>query len=77
VRPPLDPRGCIGSTWAVGSRAWIWDFSSTLSTTVFSGGFSYNPTTSPTFASRSGSVENRNDSARQGLLPPPAIVATD
>ena len=48
------------------SRAWIWDFSSTLSTTAFSGGFRYSPTTSVTFATSSGSVENLKVSERHG-----------
>ena len=51
------------------SRAWIWDFSSTQSTTAFSGGARYSPTTSVTLATSSGSVENRNDSARHGCTP--------
>jgi hypothetical protein len=54
---------------AVRSSAWIWDFSSTQSTIAFSGGCKYNPTTSTTFASSCGSVENRNDSARHGATP--------
>ena len=48
------------------SKAWIWDFSSMLSTIAFSGGLRYNPTTSLTLATSSGSVENLNVSARQG-----------
>ena len=38
----------------------------TLSTIAFSGGYRYNPTTSMTFATSSGSVENLNVSARHG-----------
>lgn len=45
------------------------DFSSTHSTTAFSGGFRYSPTTSRTLASSSGSVENLNVSYRQVLDP--------
>jgi hypothetical protein len=48
------------------SKAWIWNFSSLLSTIAFSGGLRYNPTTSLTLAAISGSVENLNVSARQG-----------
>ena len=48
------------------SKAWIWVFSSTQTTTAFCGGFMYSPTTSRTFASNSGSVENLNVSTRQG-----------
>ena len=51
------------------SRAWIWDFSSTHSTIAFSGGARYSPQMSVTFPTSSGSVENRNDSAFQGLIP--------
>jgi hypothetical protein len=40
--------------------------SSTHTTTAFCGGFKYSPTTSRTFASSSGSVENVNVSRRQG-----------
>jgi len=51
---------------AVRSSAWIWLFSSTHSTTAFSGGARYRPTTSRTLASSSGSVENLNVSRRHG-----------
>ena len=50
----------------VRSRAWTWVFSSMQSTTAFSGGFRYSPTTSRTLASSSGSVENLNVSCRHG-----------
>jgi hypothetical protein len=50
----------MGSIGAVRSRAWIWDFSSTHSTTAFSGGARYSATTSVTFAITSGPVENLN-----------------
>ena len=43
------------------SKAWIWDFSSMLSTIAFSGGLRYNPTTSVTLATSSGSAENLNE----------------
>src|SRR5512135_322921 len=67
--------GWVGSTGAVRSRAWIWDFSSTDSTIVFSGGSRYRPTT---LASNCGSVGNRNDSARQGWIPyPRQMTATE
>jgi hypothetical protein len=39
-----------GSTGAVRSKAWIWDFSSTQSTTAASGGFRYTPTMSRTLS---------------------------
>ena len=52
-----------------GSNAWIWDFSSTHSTTAFSGGARYSPTTSVTLATSCGSVENLNVSARHGCTP--------
>jgi Domain of unknown function (DUF4160) len=42
------------------------DFSSTHTTTAFSGGCRYRPTTSVIFASRCGSVENLNPSVRCG-----------
>lgn len=45
----------MGSTGAVRSRAWIWDFSSTHSTTARSGGSSYRPTTSRTLPMNWGS----------------------
>src|SRR5665648_691427 len=61
--------GCIGSTGAVRSRAWIWDFSSTHSTTAFSGGLWYSPTTSTTFSTNSGSLDSLNPSVRWGLRP--------
>ena len=35
---PFGQPGIIGNTGAVRSRAWIWDFSSTQSTSAFSGG---------------------------------------
>ena len=61
--------GRSGRIGAVRSSAWIWDFSSTHSTTAFSGGSRYSPTTSRTLASSSGSVENLNVSARHGCRP--------
>src|ERR1019366_7188097 len=59
----------MGSIGAVRSSAWICDFSSTHSTTAFSGGAKYNPTTSMTLATSSGSVENLNVSTRHGVAP--------
>src|SRR5665647_1594974 len=50
--------GRIGKIGAVRSRAWIWVFSSTQTTTAFVGGSRYRPTTSRILASSSGSVEN-------------------
>ena len=58
--------GRIGRIGAVRSSAWICDFSSIQTTTALSGGFKYNPTTSRTLASNSGSVENLNVSRRHG-----------
>ena len=40
VRASLGSPGIIGSTGAERSRAWIWEFSSTQSTSAFSGGSS-------------------------------------
>jgi glyoxylate carboligase len=50
--------GSIGKIGAVRSRAWIWDFSSTQSTTARSGGLRYTPTTSLTLATTCGSLES-------------------
>ncbi len=58
--------GRSGRIGAVGSSAWIWDFSSTLTTTALCGGFRYSPTTSRILASSSGSVENLNVCVRHG-----------
>src|SRR5579885_3056295 len=49
--------------------AWIWDFSSTQSTTARSGGSKYRATTSLTLSTNSGSVDNLKDSARWGCSP--------
>ena len=49
--------GSIGNTGWERSSAWIWDFSSTHSTTARSGGLWYSPTTSTTFSTNSGSVD--------------------
>jgi hypothetical protein len=54
---------------ALPSSAWICGFSSTQTTTAFSGGCRYSPTTSRIFPSSCGSVENLNVSARQGWTP--------
>src|SRR5437667_72531 len=61
--------GIIGSTGDDRSRAWIWLFSSTHSTTALSGGLWYRPTTSTTFSTNSGSDDSLNPSARCGLSP--------
>ena len=58
---PFGDAGRIGRTGRVRSRAWIW-VSSTQTTTAFSGGARYRPTTSRTLASSCGSVENLNPS---------------
>src|SRR5512143_1923226 len=61
--------GIIGSTGWERSRAWIWLFSSTHSTTALSGGLWYSPTTSTTFSTNSGSVDSLNPSLRWGCRP--------
>src|SRR2546421_288258 len=59
--------GIIGSTGWDRSSAWIWLFSSTHSTTAFSGGLWYSPTTSTTFSAKNGSVDSLKESCRRGL----------
>src|SRR3954453_13758268 len=54
---------------AVRYRAWIWDFSSTHSTTARSGGLRYSPTTSRTLSINSGSLDNFHISWRWGGNP--------
>src|SRR5450631_4222364 len=61
--------GIIGSTGDDRSSAWIWLFSSTHSTTAFSGGLWYRPTTSTTFSTNSGSDDSLKPPARCGLRP--------
>ena len=51
--------GLSGSPGWVRSSAWIWDFSSTESTTACLGGSTYRPTMSSSLAANSGSVEGR------------------
>ena len=74
--------GIIGSTGWDRSSAWIWLFSSTHSTTAFSGGLWYSPTTSTTFSTNSGSVDSLKVSCRCGLRsnslpdPPDGRLAT-
>ena len=58
--------GRIGRIGWLRSRAWHWDFSSTQTTTAFSGGSTYRPTTSATLAASRGSVENLNPSVPCG-----------
>ncbi len=48
----------MGRTGWVRFRAWIWLFSSTHSTSAWSGGFRYRPTMSQTFSTKNGSVES-------------------
>src|SRR4051812_24019275 len=57
-----------GRIGCVRSSAWIWDFSSTDTTTAPSGGSRYKPTTSRILASSRGSVENLNVSTRCGWM---------
>src|SRR5258707_1003395 len=64
ARPGLSGRVC----W-VRSRAWIWDFSSMHSTTAWSGGFRYRPTTSMSFSSNRLSLEILNVLTRCGWMP--------
>src|SRR4029453_15313880 len=54
---------------AVRSSAWIWDFSSTHSTTAASGGSRYRPTTSYTLSTNNGSLDSLKVSARCGWRP--------
>ena len=61
--------GTSGSTGEVRSSAWIWDFSSTHSTTAASGGLRYNPTMSRTLSMNSGSGDSLKVSVRCGLSP--------
>src|SRR6201986_3765083 len=61
--------GIIGSTGWDRSRAWIWLFSSPHSTTAFSGGLWYRPTTSTTFSTKNGSADRQKESCRWGLRP--------
>lgn len=62
----VSGRGRIG---AVPSRARICASHRPTTRSALSGGFRYNPTTSRTLASSSGSVENLNDSVRHGCRP--------
>src|SRR5512146_2025620 len=59
----------MGSDGWVRSNAYTWLFSSRHSTTAFSGGFRYSPTTSTSFSSNRGSVDNLNVSTRCGCSP--------
>src|SRR5580704_17252559 len=61
--------GIIGSTGWDRSSAWIWLFSSTHSTTAFSGGLWYSPTTSTTFSTNSGSDDSLKVSHKCGFRP--------
>ena len=67
VAAPLGVLGVIGSTRWERSSAWIWDFSSVHSTTAFSGGLWYSPTTSTTFSTKNGSADSLKESCRCGL----------
>ena len=51
------------------SRAWIWDFTSTHTTTARSGGARYRPTTSRTLSTKGGSRESFQVSTRWGCRP--------
>ena len=59
----------MGSSGWVRSSAWIWVFSSRLSTTAAPGGSRYRPTMSATFAANSGSLLSLNVPCRCGLRP--------
>ena len=68
-------RRSIGSSGWVRSSAWIWVFSSMLSTTAPPGGSRYNPTMSATFSANAGSRLTLNVPCRCGLNPvvPPQL----
>src|SRR5580700_438567 len=59
--------GIIGSTGWDRSSAWMPDFSSTHSTTAFSGGLWYRPATSTTFSTKNGSDDSLKVPAKCGL----------
>src|SRR5512142_619884 len=59
----------MGSDGWVRSNACTWLFSSRHSTTAFSGGFRYSPTTSTSFSSNRGSFDSLNVSTRCGCSP--------
>ena len=59
----------MGSDGWVRSSACTWLFSSRQSTTAFSGGFRYSPTTSTSFSSNRGSFDSLNVSTRCGCSP--------
>jgi hypothetical protein len=59
----------IGSEGWVRSSACTEDFSSKHSTIALSGGAKYNPTTSISFSSKRGSLDNLNVLTRCGLSP--------
>src|SRR3954447_24813902 len=61
--------GIIGKTGCSRSSAWIWLFSSTLSTSARLGGERYSPTMSRTLSTNSGSLESLNVSERCGWRP--------
>src|SRR6476646_6160380 len=61
--------GASGRIGSVRFRAWTWLFSSTHSTIARSGGFRYKPTTSRTFSTNCGSLENLKFSTRCGCNP--------
>ncbi len=66
VGAPLDLPGRIGSSGWLRSRAWIWAFSSTHSTSALSGGFRYSPTMSRTLSMNNGSGDSLKVSLRCG-----------
>ena len=64
-----DARAASAGSARCGPSAWIWDFSSTHSTTARSGGLRYSPTTSRTLSMNSGSFDSFQDSWRWGCSP--------
>ena len=65
----LGTPGINGKTGAERSSAWIWDFSSTQSTTAASGGLRYSPTMSRTLSMNCRSGESMNASVWWGFSP--------
>ena len=59
----------MGSIGWERSSAWIWLFSSTHSTTAWSGGFRYSPTMSRTFSMKNGSLDSLKVRCRCGCTP--------
>lgn len=69
VGDPLDVANPMGSTGCVRSSAWIWLFSSTHSTSAWSGGFRYSPVMSRTFSTKARSLDSLKLRERCGAMP--------